>query len=249
MVRIIKSIFEVHASFGIENLLFFLVPSLTEDPTPICENPYYPELDNDRFAPKVSPKTEFKIATIQSVVTTNEPSKTSFTSVSHRTLFQPLKIETKTTATTVIVEKVEEKPILIVEPQSLRTEPTLETQKNFKNLEKTQLLQNDKKDIKESHGKDTAEAMQLNENRDRIRMELQPLKLKKNYDNQQENLNVNKVVEKICMKDRTPGQDLLEWCKDVTRDYPGVKVTNLTTSWRNGMAFCAVIHSFRPDLM
>lgn len=47
----------------------------------------------------------------------------------------------------------------------------------------------------------------------------------------------------------TPGQDLLEWCKEVTKDYPGVKVTNLTTSWRNGLAFCAVVHHFRPDLM
>ncbi|KAJ8679078.1 hypothetical protein QAD02_014865 [Eretmocerus hayati] len=51
------------------------------------------------------------------------------------------------------------------------------------------------------------------------------------------------------MRDVTPGQDLLEWCKEVTKDYKGVKVTNLTTSWRNGIAFCAVIHNFRPDLI
>jgi len=51
------------------------------------------------------------------------------------------------------------------------------------------------------------------------------------------------------MKETTPGQDLLEWCKEVTREYQGVKVTNLTTSWRNGMAFCAVLHHFRPDLV
>lgn len=49
--------------------------------------------------------------------------------------------------------------------------------------------------------------------------------------------------------DSTPGQDLLQWCKEITMNYPGVKVTNLTTSWRNGLAFCAVIHHFRPDLM
>ncbi|XP_076263621.1 EH domain-binding protein 1-like isoform X1 [Rhynchophorus ferrugineus] len=47
----------------------------------------------------------------------------------------------------------------------------------------------------------------------------------------------------------TPGQDLLEWCKEMTKDYPGVKVTNLTTSWRNGMAFCALIHHFHPELI
>ncbi|XP_075165176.1 eps15 homology domain containing protein-binding protein 1 isoform X2 [Haematobia irritans] len=58
-----------------------------------------------------------------------------------------------------------------------------------------------------------------------------------------------KPVEKIILKENTPGQDLLEWCKEVTKDYPNVKVTNLTTSWRNGMAFCAIIHHFEPNLI
>lgn len=51
------------------------------------------------------------------------------------------------------------------------------------------------------------------------------------------------------VKETTPGQNLLEWCKEVTAHYPGVRVTNLTTSWRNGLAFCAIINHFRPDLV
>ncbi|KOC60095.1 EH domain-binding protein 1 [Habropoda laboriosa] len=69
------------------------------------------------------------------------------------------------------------------------------------------------------------------------RLPLQPLELKKN------DVNIPKL------KEITPGQDLLEWCKEITKDYSGVKVTNLTTSWRNGMAFCAIVHHFRPDLI
>ncbi|XP_063058859.1 EH domain-binding protein 1-like protein 1 isoform X6 [Engraulis encrasicolus] len=42
-------------------------------------------------------------------------------------------------------------------------------------------------------------------------------------------------------------KSLLEWCQEVTQDYKGVKVTNFSTSWRNGLAFCAILHHFHPD--
>ncbi|XP_077493125.1 uncharacterized protein LOC144104157 isoform X1 [Amblyomma americanum] len=46
-----------------------------------------------------------------------------------------------------------------------------------------------------------------------------------------------------------PSEDLLTWCQRMTSGYAGLKVTNLTTSWRNGMAFCALIHRFHPELI
>ncbi|KAM9332918.1 EH domain-binding protein 1-like protein 1 isoform 4-T4 [Pholidichthys leucotaenia] len=42
-------------------------------------------------------------------------------------------------------------------------------------------------------------------------------------------------------------QSLLQWCQNITNQYKGVKVTNFNTSWRNGLAFCAILHHFHPD--
>nr|XP_043897286.1 mediator of DNA damage checkpoint protein 1-like isoform X3 [Solea senegalensis] len=42
-------------------------------------------------------------------------------------------------------------------------------------------------------------------------------------------------------------QSLLQWCQNITSQYKGVKVTNFSTSWRNGLAFCAILHHFHPD--
>ncbi|MFT7816723.1 F-actin-monooxygenase MICAL2-like isoform X2 [Arapaima gigas] len=42
---------------------------------------------------------------------------------------------------------------------------------------------------------------------------------------------------------------LLTWCQKHTEGYRSVNVCDLTSSWKSGLALCALIHSFRADLI
>ncbi|XP_051056391.1 smoothelin isoform X3 [Phodopus roborovskii] len=42
-------------------------------------------------------------------------------------------------------------------------------------------------------------------------------------------------------------QMLLDWCRAKTRGYEHVDIQNFSSSWSDGMAFCALVHNFFPE--
>ncbi|MGH0143897.1 UNVERIFIED_CONTAM: hypothetical protein FKN15_001167 [Acipenser sinensis] len=40
---------------------------------------------------------------------------------------------------------------------------------------------------------------------------------------------------------------LLDWCRAKTRGYEHVDIQNFSSSWSDGMAFCALVHNFFPE--
>ena len=60
-------------------------------------------------------------------------------------------------------------------------------------------------------------------------------------------LQISDIV--VGQEDVSAKEALLRWARKTTDRYPGVKVSDFTSSWRDGLAFNAIIHRNRPDLV
>jgi hypothetical protein len=58
--------------------------------------------------------------------------------------------------------------------------------------------------------------------------------------------NVDALTNLVKMYGVSKRNALMKWCQERIGDYKGVDIKNFSSSWNDGLAFCALMHSFLP---
>ena len=71
-------------------------------------------------------------------------------------------------------------------------------------------------------------------------------------------ITLNKVVKNVTGERKDPlsglvknggskRNALLKWCQNKTVGYRNIDITNFSSSWNDGLALCAILHSYLPE--
>lgn len=55
------------------------------------------------------------------------------------------------------------------------------------------------------------------------------------------------LVKRVTRNATNAREALIRWCRKMTEEYDNVSISNFSSSWSDGLAFCALIHHFMPN--
>lgn len=62
-------------------------------------------------------------------------------------------------------------------------------------------------------------------------------------------LQISDIITGLSDETVTAREALLKWAQRTTERYPGVRVTDFTSSWKDGLAFNAILHRNRYQFL